>query len=182
MIDGAVNDIRLVEQAQRGDREAFVALYHRYVNEIYGYLYNQIGDAHDAEDLTSETFLRLVRSLDSFAGRSSFRTWLYEIARNQLRDHWRRNGRRPRTSDLNGVAAPESEQAPSGNPAAERLGRAILEALPPNYRRVLELRVIEGRSVKHTAEELGKTEANVKVLTHRALKRAEEIASTLGDA
>jgi RNA polymerase sigma-70 factor (ECF subfamily) len=197
MNDAVAGDQDLVERAQRGDRAALVALYHRYVSEIFGYLYNQVGDVHDAEDLTSETFLRLVRALDGFAGRSSFRTWIYEIARNQVRDHWRRNGRRPMATSLNGHERASADTQPGSEAhdagmaeesdavhlvPRQPLGQAILEALPANYRRVLELRIIDGRSVRHTAEELGKTEGNIKVLTHRALKRAEQIAIELGGA
>jgi RNA polymerase sigma-70 factor (ECF subfamily) len=172
-------DRELVRRAQSGGRDALVELYQRYVNEIYGYVWNQVGEPHDAEDLTSETFLRFVRSIDQFEARSSFRTWLYQIARNQLRDHWRRNGRRPVAElDLERLAD-ETQPAPSDNPGATLLGRAILERLPDNYRQVLQLRILDGRSVRHTAEEMGKTETNVKVLTHRALKRAAELAEEL---
>jgi RNA polymerase sigma-70 factor (ECF subfamily) len=171
-------DLDLVRRAQAGDRAAFVELYQLYVNEIHHYLRNQVGDPDDAEDLTSETFLRVVRSLDRFAGRSSFRTWLYEVARNQLRDHWRANGRRPMASvDVESLAAQEPE--PAGRSAATDLGRRILDELPANYRQVLQLRILDGRSVRDTAEELGKSDTNVKVLTHRALRKAAEVASRL---
>jgi RNA polymerase sigma-70 factor (ECF subfamily) len=168
----------LVERARHGDRRAIEMLYDRYVREIYGYVINQLGDVRDAEDVTSETFLRLVRSLDSFGGRSSFRTWLYAIARNQLRDHWRRNGRRPRTVELDpaGTVDPAVAEPAPPNPRASALGREVLARLPENYRRVLELRILDDRSIRDTAEELDLSVANVKVLQHRGLKRAEQIA------
>jgi len=176
----ALGDDLLVARATRGDREALVALYRRYADEVYGYLYNQLGSADDAEDVTSETFLRLVRAIDTFRGGSSFRTWLYAIARNQLRDHWRRNGRHAEVAlDLARAAADEAEVAPA-NPRASALGRAVLEALPENYRRVLELRIMQGRSVRDTAEALDLTPGNVKVLQHRALRRAAQIAEGMG--
>lgn len=177
-----VRDADLVRSAQAGDRAALVALYQRYVQEVYGFFVNQTGNFADAEDLTSETFLRVVRGLDHFAGRSSFRTWLYEIAKNQLRDMWRANGRRPVVDvDVAGLEELSPAARDGTNPAAARLGQAILEALPAHYRRVLELRIMEGRSVRDTAAYLGKSETNIKVLTHRALKRAEALASELGE-
>lgn len=199
--DSAVDDAALVRRAQAGEREAFIGLYRRYVDEIFGYAYRQLGDVQDAEDVTSETFLRLVTGLDGFDLRSSFRTWLYTIARNQLRDRWRAQGRRPRfvpiddedgsaeddvvdgwnllaagARDDDGAAAAAIDEASSRWAA---LGRQVMAALPANYRLVLTLRVAQGRSVRDVAEIMGTTPGNVKVLQHRALKRAAALAATL---
>jgi RNA polymerase sigma-70 factor (ECF subfamily) len=214
----SVTDRELVRRAQAGDRQALVTLYRRYVHELYGYAYNQLGSVEDAEDLTSETFLRLVRAIDGYDGRSSFRTWIYVILRNQIRDHWRRNGRRPVSVPLepedagqggqgrsnvrqhadrrsaadmraieNGLGAPrlETAGAPSETMAddpssvATQLGRAVLRELPDNYSTVLRHRIMDGRSIRDTAEEMDTSEGNVKVLQHRALKRAAAIAADI---
>jgi RNA polymerase sigma-70 factor (ECF subfamily) len=167
-------DDALVRRAQRGDRSAMIALYGRYVGEIYGFAVNQLGSKQDAEDLTSETFLRLVGAIDTYRHQSSFRTWLYAIARNQLRDHWRRNGRAKTVALAPDLADDECEL--EARPEVTDLGRHVLGRLPENYRRVLELRVLDDRSVRDTARAMNTTEGNVKVLQHRALRRAEEIA------
>jgi RNA polymerase sigma-70 factor (ECF subfamily) len=177
------DDLRLADRAAAGDRDSAVVLYRRYVGEIYGYFWNQTASSQDAEDLTSETFLRVVRSLGEFEGRATFRTWLYEIARNQLKDFWRLRSRRPvgvplDATDLvsaGGLGEPQSDAAP---PAPDQRTKALLEALPETYRQVLTLRILDGRSVKDTAEVMGKTENHVKVLTHRALKMAARIGET----
>jgi RNA polymerase sigma-70 factor (ECF subfamily) len=180
-------DDELVRRAHQGDRQALMALYQRYVNEIYGYAFGQAGNAQDAEDITAETFLRLVGALGSFRGQSSFRTWLYAIARNQVRDHWRRNGRRlgvEREWPEWELAAPGPVGAGGGRPADPRataLGQAVLAALPPNYCQVLQHRILEERSIAETAAAMGTSVANVKVLQHRALKRAAQIAEQLKD-
>ncbi|MFN2114568.1 MAG: RNA polymerase sigma factor [Anaerolineae bacterium] len=173
------SDDTLARLAQQGDRAALVELYRRYVGEVYGFAVNQLGSQQDAEDLTSETFMRLVSAIDTYQHRSSFRTWLYAIARNQLRDHWRRNGG-VRTADLPRDLATENELPPA-RPEVTALGRHVLERLPDNYRRVVELRVLGDRSVRETAREMGTTEGNVKVLLHRALRRAHEIAGQWDD-
>lgn len=174
------SDGELVARARAGDERAVVALYQRYVGEVYGFAYNQLGRVQDAEDATSETFLRLVGALDAFDGRSSLRTWLYAIARNAVRDHWRRQQRRPQTVDLDEARlAPEPPEPAAANRRATALGNAVMERLPERYRQVLSLRILEGRSVRETAQELGLSEGNVKVLQHRALHRAARIADEL---
>jgi len=175
-----MSDAALARRARDGDTEALVALYRRYVREIYGYLYNQVGNGNDAEDITSETFLRVVRGLGEFGGRSSFRTWVYAIARNCLRDHWRQAERLPSaTLDLERAQEVDAEAALEARPEVTELGQAVLERLPPNYRSVVKLRILDGRSVRDTAEALNVSEGNVKVIQHRALKRAAEIATAL---
>jgi RNA polymerase sigma-70 factor (ECF subfamily) len=178
----APSDDALVASARRGDASALVTLYRRYVTEIYGFAMNNLGSAQDAEDVTAETFLRIVDNLDGYRGEASFRTWLYAIARNQLRDHFRRNGRHPTSDvDTSRLAAPVNDEPDSGrSPHWTQLGAAVMAELPPNYRQVLTLRILEERSVRETAVEMGTTDGNVKVLMHRALKRAAEIARTLG--
>lgn len=202
---GTASDESLVRRAQAGDREAFVAVYHRYVNEIFGYAYHQLGNAQDAEDVTSETFLRLVTALDGFDHRASFRTWLYTVARNQLRDRWRVQDRQPTLTllddvdasgarlehdsiewmdgvsadpDMAGDAAQMDAAATTDSPWPA-LGKAVMAALPERYRTVLTLRIAHGRSIRDTAEAMGTTPGNVKVLQHRALKRAADVAAAL---
>jgi len=180
--DEAATDAELVARARAGDRAAIVALYRRYVGEVFGYAFNQLGRVQDAEDATSETFLRFVGALDDWSGRASLRTWLYAIARNCIRDHWRRQQRRPATVELDLATVAEAPAPETANPRATALGRAVLEALPERYRAVLTLRILEGRSVRDTAEALGLSEGNVKVLQHRALARAARIADELAAA
>lgn len=171
----------LTKQARDGDAAAVRALYEAFVGEIYGYVYNQLGNVQDAEDVTSETFLRLVRGLRDYRGESSFRTWLYAIAHNCVRDHWRARGRQD-TSPLDDELDEEpilTRGAPADNPRATELGHAVLALLPPHYRRVLELRIMDERSIQDVADELGLTPGNVKVIQHRAIKKAADLASGL---
>ena len=240
-----LDDARLVALAKKGNRNAFRTLYRRYCGEVYGFAYNQLGSSDDADDLTSETFLRVVRSLDQYREESSFRTWLYAIARNQLRDHWRKLERRPAPLTLEGcdldrlaaktdtdhpqldahdaelaldsaLTVPTGHEAKRGPHPAEHknsspkpgslrssaqdsvsgadnrlvsaesemldssnLSRLLLDRLPENYRRVLILRIVEGHSIRETADCMQTTPGNVKVMQHRALKRAVALAEKL---
>jgi RNA polymerase sigma-70 factor (ECF subfamily) len=176
----ALTDDALVTRARRGDATALAALYHRYVGEVYGFAMNQLGNAQDAEDVTSDTFTKVVDGLPAYRGEASFRTWLYAIARNRMHDHWRRNGRPLRVALDEAQPAMGDDEAPvAASPRWSELGRAVLAQLPDNYRQVLTLRILQERSIRDTAAAMATTEGNVKVLQHRALRRAAALARDL---
>jgi RNA polymerase sigma factor (sigma-70 family) len=177
--DEVADDI-LVRRVRAGDEVALSTLYRRHVAAIYRFVLAQVRDVQDAEDLTSETFARMLRGLDGFRGEASFRNWVYQIARNAVRNH-RRAARYRLALPLSPTAAapPDEDDEPSGGrKAATVLG--LLQPLPPRYRQVLELRFLDGCSIEETAARLGITVGNAKVLQHRALRKAaavtEEVA------
>ena len=162
----------LVEYAQAGRLDAVDALYREHVDRIYAYLAASVGNQHDAEDLTIQTFVRMIESLDRFESRAApFSAWLYRIARNLAIDHFRSSARaRERTgrADTNhGVHASAEEQALS---ALEQKGiRELIASLPLPQREVLTLKFVCGLSNAETAVVLEKSEGAVKALQHRAL-------------
>ena len=85
---------RLVERAQAGDRDALEELYLIHFDRIYSYLHMTVGNRHDAEDLTTQTFLRMLESIGKFRFQSApFSAWLFRIAHNLSMDHFRANRR-----------------------------------------------------------------------------------------
>src|SRR2546429_4902137 len=81
---------RLVDRAQQGDRDALEELYLIHFDRIYGYLHMSVGNRHDAEDLTTQTFLKMLESIGRFRWRSApFSAWLFRIAHNLAMDHFR---------------------------------------------------------------------------------------------
>src|SRR5215210_364866 len=85
-----------VEQARAGDPEAVGWLYERYFDRIYKYVYLKVGDATEAEDITEQVFLKMIEAIGSFQWQgSSFASWLYRIAHNQIVDNLRQRARRP---------------------------------------------------------------------------------------
>src|SRR5881409_1589775 len=85
---------RLVEFAQRGDRESLEALYLLHFDRIYSYLHLSVGNRHDAEDLTTQTFLKMLEAIGRFRWRSApFSAWLFRIAHNLAMDHFRASKR-----------------------------------------------------------------------------------------
>lgn len=181
------HDMRLVRDAQKGDEQALCQLYEQYLPPLYRYCFAQCGHRETAEDLTSDIFLKMVKQLPSFRGQASFKNWLYAIAKRAVADYWRRHYRHPlipleefhqdaRTVKSTMDSDHETELLASAN---ESMAEKILNALPTNYRQVLECRFLKNLSIAETATALNESEANVKVLQHRALKKAAQLFNIL---
>lgn len=171
----------LAQRAQVGDQAALVTLYRRHLDTIYRYIYTRVGNRPQAEDLTAEVFTRMLENLDGYdATQGDFRPWLYGIARHVLTDFWRRYYRVEKVPLKAFLDLSERDEPPADS-RLKAWADELLAALPDKYRRVLELRILEGRSVAETAQAMDITENYVKVLQHRALKRAAELGGRPDD-
>lgn len=150
----------------------------QYLDPVYRFLYSRVGNREDAEDLTSEVFLKASRQLDSTRNEASIAQWLFTVARTVLADHWRRYYRSGAILPLDETRAAEIPETASSPPTEQslQLVNQVLQALPDRYRRVLELRFLTGYSIQETAQEMGVTPENAKVLQHRALARAVQLS------
>ena len=163
---------RLVEFAQQGDREALEALYLLHFERIYSYLHMSVGNRHDAEDLTTQTFLKMLEAIGRFRWRSApFSAWLFRIAHNLAMDHFRTTKRWQPEEE---VPAPEGAEASSAeDEALQSIGRQsmleLIENLSHDQQQVLTLKFVFNFSNGEAATILGKTEGAVKSLQHRAL-------------
>ena len=186
------------------DSAAFVRDTEPFRRELFAHCYRMLGSVHDAEDVVQETYLRAWRSHGGFEGRSSMRTWLYQIATNACLTALSKRGRRLLPSGLYG---PEQDpgQAPaeagpevswlqpvpdamvmpdSADPAAIVAARegvrlaliASLQYLPPRQRAVLVLRDVLAFTATEVAVMLGTTTASVKSALQRARDRLKEVA------
>src|SRR6266852_3205073 len=159
--------------------QEFQTFYQENLGLIYRYVYSKIGNREEAEDLTSEIFLKAARSIDQERSRESMQQWLYLIARTTIADYWRTHYRLPMSSldellDAGWeVAVEEAPTATSGS-AKDRVQR-ILQALPEQQREVLICRFLLKLSIKETALRMGVSVANAKVLQFRALKHAADL-------
>ncbi len=159
--------------------QEFQQFYQENLDLIYRYVYNQVGNRDEAEDLTSQIFLKVVGNIDHERSRLSMKKWLYLITRSIIADYWRAHYRLPKSSldamlEAGWEGPAEVEVIATSSGAEERVER-LLQALPEKYREVLKCRFLLKLSVKATALKMGVTEANVKVLQFRALKRAAEV-------
>lgn len=139
---------------------------------VYRTLFARVGNRVDAEDLTAEVFLAALRPLRLTASVGEVRAYLRATARTVLAAHWRETMGREITSIEDIEQPPDSEEAISTAP--QRVAQ-VLDSLPDRYRRILELRFLEGNSIKESATELGISVANAKVLQHRALRLAAQV-------
>ena len=166
-------DEALVRAAKSGDASAFGELYERYRDAIYRYCLSRTGTAHDAEDLTSDVFVKALHSLERYQERGlPFVAFLYRIARNAAIDRSRTLKQPLSVDEL--VTEPASRQNVEAE-ATLAVDRSILIAaltkLKKDHRDVIVMRFIEGYSALEVAAALGKTEGAVRTLQHRALER-----------
>lgn len=179
---------RALVAAARQDPARFDALYRKYVAQVYSYAYYELGDHHEAEDVTERTFLQALVALPRFEerarpadgeGASTFRVWLFRIARNVVANT-RRGRRRHPQADLavaSVLADPVDVEGRVARGAEAEAAWAAIDRLPGDRRRALILRFVEEMSTAEIAGVLGRSEGAVRVLVHRALR---SVARDLG--
>src|SRR5437016_3912185 len=159
--------------------QEFQSFYQENLGPIYRYIYSNVRNREEAEDLTSQVFLKAVRNLDLKRSMQSGQAWLFQVARTTIADYWRAHYRGT-TSSLDdlleaGWEGPVDEGAARVKSSAAELVQEILQALPERDQEVLTSRFLLHLSVRETAIRMGLTEANTKVLQYRALKRAARL-------
>jgi RNA polymerase sigma-70 factor (ECF subfamily) len=166
-----VDEAQLVERAIAGDASAFASLYDMHLGRVYRYVYYQVGNRADAEDLTQQVFLQAWRAIRSYRRTNSpFIAWLITVAHNVVATFWRRHREavplelEPQTAAR--WADPEAEALAGFDRAAIR--RAVLR-LKREQQQVIMMRFIEQLGYADIAAALGKSEGNVRVIQHRAL-------------
>ncbi len=187
-------DSELVGRARAGDFAAFEELVGKYQNRVHALAHRIVGSAHDAEDVTQQTFLSAVEHLRSFRGDAPFAGWLLRVAANHALKALRKRRGLPTVSadaeeGYGDVPHPEFIAPWREDPAdlaarheVRELIDAALAELDDKYRVVFALRDIEGLSVRETAEATGLTESAVKVRLLRArMALREKLTRALGD-
>lgn len=152
-----------VDAARAGDREAFAALYRRYVRMVHGVLLARVPRA-DVDDLVQDVFLSAMDRLPALRDSAAFGGWLAAIARNRAVDFLRRK-RIPTEALI------QEPPAHDGDTAAALAVLSEIRALPEAYRETLVLRLVEGLTGPEIAERTGLTHASVRVNLHRGMKQ-----------
>jgi RNA polymerase sigma-70 factor, ECF subfamily len=179
----------LVEQAQAGDRQAFHRLVDIFQPEIFRMVYYRTRSRMDAEDLTQDIFLKAFKHIGRLESIPLFRSWLYRIAVNRVRDHYRAR----RIKSLFGLVSMESDdfheseviaEAPLAPEQLERKDfwarvRTMLDGLSRLEREAFMLRFFDQLSIKEMTAAMGSNESTVKTHLYRALRKVKAAA---GDA
>jgi RNA polymerase sigma-70 factor (ECF subfamily) len=165
------DDIPALVTAARNDPVAFGRLYDRYVQSIYRYIFSRVGSAHEAEDITSQTFMSAYEALGKYRERGQFSAWLFRIARSKMNDHFRRSRREVGLEAIGEIL--EREDALGTLIRAEELSRirSIINHLDEDEQELIRLRYVADLSFVEIADLLGKREDAVKKSVYRLLAR-----------
>jgi RNA polymerase sigma-70 factor (ECF subfamily) len=155
-------------------------LYQENLHLIYRFIYSKVGNREDAEDLTSQVFVKAVRGVNTDLGSLSVQKWLFQVARTTVADYWRVHYRVGLTSLEvlldSGWEAPMEQSKMNDDLGPIEQVQQLLQRLPEHYREVLNCRFLLNLTIRETALKMEISEANVKVLQFRALKRAADLA------
>jgi RNA polymerase sigma-70 factor (ECF subfamily) len=164
-------DVRLLERAQQWDERALEEIYDTFAPRIYRYAYRHLGHRSTAQDVTSETFHRLLDALKNGGGpRTNLSAWLYRVAHNVVVDIYRRQPDDPPASleDVDLAGSADQEHRAEHNDRVAWARRA-LDQLTDLQQQVIVLRYLESLSLTETAEVMNKTVNAVKALQHRGV-------------
>ncbi len=158
---------------------AFEDLYRTHLRDVYSYAYYRVGNPHDAEDLTEQTFLQAYRHFDRARRESDgrpLRPWLIRIAHNLASNYYRDRSRRPQTSLENAdpIAARHGTEAIAEGREELRRVMEHMEGLPDDRREALIMRFALGMDNREIARAMGRSDGATKVLIHRAIKQLQE--------
>jgi RNA polymerase sigma-70 factor (ECF subfamily) len=162
-----------VARLRSADREAAEDLFNACYPRLAGWVRRLVDDDETAHEIASEAFTRL---LSRWAGLDNPQSYLYMIATNLIRDHWRKSGRERRAIRIMTAAIPQN---PTHHPAQDVDVRALIEALPPRLRSAFLLHYYAGFGVKEVAAMLGRPEGTVKADLYHARAR---LKAAVGDA
>ncbi len=164
-----------MRRAKAGDSEAFGMLYDQYLDQIYRFIYYKVFSKEVAEDLTSDTFLKALSRLSSYdAQRGRFNSWLYQIARNNVIDHYRTHKTTVAIEDVFDLSHDERTVEQLDALSGLKKIKVYLETLPARQREIILLRIWEGKSFQEIATLLGGTESGAKMAFSRSIRELRE--------
>ncbi len=188
MEGGSSEEASLIRACKEGDQAAFNLLVWRWEKPLFNFTYKYVGDAHLAQDLVQETFIRVLRSIQGYEHRGAFSTWLYRIAVNLCKDHFRKkkipmvslhdyyttsSGDRVYVQDR---VADEGARSDEAMAAAhrEQLVRRLIAGLPERQRIVILMKEYQALTFREIGEILDVPEGTVKARLYRGLRTMRE--------
>lgn len=164
-------EMDVLQRAMAGEETALAQVYDIYARPVYRYHYSRVGNAADAEDLTSQTFMAVLEALPRYQHRGRFTAWMFQIARNKAMDHFRRNHKLSDLSEsLADTVQASALEAVYQKESFARL-KALMRMLNDDERELLRLRYTAGLSFVQIGQLLGRTEDAVRKSVRRILDR-----------
>jgi len=174
------DDATLARRAGKGEAEAFGVLYDRYVDAVYRYVFYRVRNEAEAEDVTSDVFMRALRAIPKYEPRQAFLAWLYRIARNAVIDRSRRRATRQQVTFKDALEHPNADQVV--NPDEGLLAgsdasavRKAMQQLTPLQQEILVLRYVEGYDTKTISKLVGKRDGTIRGIEFRALAALRQL-------
>jgi len=178
-----IDEKQLIIESIAGNKQSFGCLYDKYYGQIYRYLYYRTASEEQALDLSSEVFLRAWSHLTDFGQQKKFqlRPWLYRIAHNLLVDHYRKEKSELILKEYKNENIKDDDPLEQVEQRQKSIGLAmVLKKLDQITQAVIACRFINGMSHKDTAQALGISEGNVRIIQFRGLKKIKKMLSEVG--
>ncbi|MBI5530288.1 MAG: sigma-70 family RNA polymerase sigma factor [Candidatus Doudnabacteria bacterium] len=171
----------LLEKARKGEEAALAEIYELYFKSIYRFIFYRVSHKETAEDLTEEVFIKAFSKLGSLSGHSSFKAWLYQIARNLVIDYYRQKKQTVALEDVENILEYESNIIDTVNLSQQqKVLLNLMKELGAEQQVVIKLKFFEDLSNGEIAELLHKNEGAIRVIQHRALARLQELIKQQG--
>lgn len=171
----SLDENQLISRTQAGERDCFAELYEAYAQKIFAFVYYKTHHRETAEDLVSQTFMKALEKITTFdATRGSFNSWIYQIARNSVCDHYRSLKFTKDIEDAWDISSDEDIARDIGDRDQLEDVRVGLEKLSPQQREIIILRVWEGMKFSEIAEAVGKSEAACKMDFGRGVRKLKK--------
>lgn len=178
-----ITDEVLMLKAQKGELDAIGVLYKRYSKRLFNFFLRLTNNYDSSADLTQNVFYRVLKYRNSFKNEHTFKTWLYQLARNSLKDHKDNAFKNPVVSDTSKVLLNiyDDESANKQELQDKQLFKAI-ESLPFESRELLVMSKFQGMKYEEISEITGDSVPNIKVKVHRTILRLKELYFELENA
>lgn len=175
MLNG--DELKLIKDAIKGEASAFGLLYDRYHVQIYRFVYIKTGHREEAEDLTHQVFLNAWKNIENYQHKGfPFSSWLYQIARNQIIDHYRTKKTNISLEAIEEVETDEDSPHKKTEISFEiEMVKMAIPRLPDEQQDIIVMRFVEEMTPKEIASALKKPESTIRVLQHRAIKNLQKL-------
>ncbi len=179
----ALKDLeQILRQAQAGSEAALTQIYNAYFERIYRFVFYRVSHKETAEDLTEDIFVKLFKKLKNLEQLGAFEGWLFQIARNQVIDYYRRKKQLVPLEEIENTLEYETNLVDTVNLKTEQtVFIKLLKELTPEQQQVIKLKFLEDIDNDIIAEMMNKTEGAIRVIQHRAIAKLKELIDEVAE-